>query len=170
MFVLTGILDLYLVYLGRRRSPQDVQEQIINREEARKIIRKHKHQLSQRQSIDATMMGFIIAIKNNNDGDNSQQEEEENEAGGEVVGSPVVAAEHHNSSICDRLSHCFCSCLSSVEFISWALLIGGLFGVASSIFVLRNYMASNVLNAISVHLFFIQACAMFRARLCGTTH
>ena len=36
MFVWTGVLDLYLVYLGRHRSPQDVQEQIINREEARK--------------------------------------------------------------------------------------------------------------------------------------
>ena len=175
LFVWTGALDLYLVYLGRHHSPQDVEEQIINRHEARKLRRKRNQR---QQNNDVTMMGFVISIRNDNDDDDASPQaiEESKEAmNGDVVGIiPAAAAEQHpkSRSIYERLDKAtrqsFRSCPSSVVLVSWALLVGGLFGVASSVFVLHNLIPSDILNAISVHLFFIQACMMYHARLVGT--
>jgi hypothetical protein len=54
-----------------------------------------------------------------------------------------------------------------VLFVAWTLLLGGIFGVASSVVVVKYLLLSNILNAVSVHLFLVQACAMIYARLCS---
>ena len=132
LFIVTALLDLYLIQLGKHRVPHEIDEQLINREQARVRARQHNH--------PATMSGYVIRSSSNHN-DQQQQEEEEEGCG------------------------CACACSYSLAvFVAWVLLLGGVCGVGSSIFVLHNLFISYILNIFSVHLYFIQACLMCYAR------
>ena len=136
LFIVTALLDLYLIQLGQHRVPHEIDEQLINREQARVRARQHNH--------PATMSGYVIrSSSNHNDHHQQQQQEEEEEEG----------------------YGCGCACSYSLAvFVAWVLLLGGVCGVGSSIFVLHNWIISYILNLFSVHLYFIQACLMCYAR------
>ncbi|MGK3755058.1 MAG: hypothetical protein ACI8RD_007367 [Bacillariaceae sp.] len=148
MFVCTALLDFYLIKLGGSSSPE-IEEQIINRERAR--IRARKRTLRN----DGTVMGFVPYM--------SGESEEEEE-----LGCKEVDDDHDNPyNIIVRCFHNFQKSISMVLFVAWTLLLGGIFGVALSVVVVKYLLLSNILNAVSVHLFLVQACAMIYARLCS---
>jgi hypothetical protein len=167
LFVVVGIIDLYLVKLGAIRAPHEVEQQIINRANARVRATTRR----------TTMRGVMITIPED---DKPYDDNNEDIFHHENNPSMVVGEENNNNSIAemDHTVHvwiekmkfwCCCSCRlpSTVVVVAWSSLLAGLFGISSSVLVVHNLITSNILNAISVHLFFIQACAMYYARFSG---
>jgi len=191
LFVVTGIIDLYLVKLGSQRTPHEVEQQIINRVQAR--VRANNNPSSNRRrrttttNTMTTMMGFMIHIPNNDDYPDDDNYDtiyqHENNPGMVVVeenDTTIAEDDHTNHVMIGKIKDwCGCYCCtttttssswslpSTVVLVSWSLLIGGLFGVGSSVLIVHNLITSDILNAISVHLFFIQACTMYYARFSG---
>ena len=158
LFVVVGLIDLYLVKLGTIRAPHEVEQQIINRAHAR---------VRATTSRRTTMRGVMITIPED---DTPYDDNKEDIFHHENNPSMVVGEENNNNIWIDKMKlWCCCSCRlpSTVVVVSWSSLLAGLFGVGSSVLVVHNLITSNILNAISVHLFFIQACAMYYARLSG---
>ena len=158
LFVVVGLIDLYLVKLGTIRAPHEVEQQIINRAHAR---------VRATTSRRTTMRGVMITIPED---EKPYEDTNEDMFHHENNPSMVVGEENNNNIWIDKMKlWCCCSCRlpSTVVVVSWSSLLAGLFGVGSSVLVVHNLITSNILNAISVHLFFIQACAMYYARLSG---
>jgi hypothetical protein len=160
LFILTAIIDLWLVHLGTVANndgntflSEEVQQQIINREQAR--VRAKKMQRDRPVRIESTMMGLPIII--------SQRRTNRNNRNGTTTSAATENT--FSSSITSMLSKYTNQCCTDVVIISWTLLFAGLFGVLSSILVVKHIVVSDIFNLISVHLFFIQACAMVYARL-----
>ena len=189
LFVVTGIIDLYLVKLGSQRTPHEVEQQIINRVQARVRATSNRRQRRRRTTTTntmTTMMGFMINIPNVDDHPDDDNYDtiyhHENNSGMVVVeenDTTIAEDDHTNHVMIEKIKDwCGCYCCtttsssswslpSTVVLVSWSLLIGGVFGVGSSVLIVHNLITSDILNAISVHLFFIQACTMYYARFSG---
>ena len=175
-FVVTALMDLMLVRLGTSSADgilrsEEVQQQIIIREQAR-IRSKTKRQQS-------TMMGMPIKTKVKNDerqqlhvvilpvdNDNDDgYDDGDGDDGSNNDRKRNDIASYFVEQGSEYFGRCNKNCCSMVLVISWTLLLAGLFGVVSSVLVVKHTVVSDVMNLISVHLFFVQACAMVYARL-----
>ena len=151
MFTITALIDFYLVYLVGSRS-DEAQMQIVNRQEAMSRARKR----SSRQ--DGTLMGLPCTPVSMYDIDSEDDDHRD--------------MDHPNRQYCRKFQNLiskFRRSISMVTLVCWALLLGGITGCISAVFVLKHILISDIFNAISVHLFFIQACVMIYARLCASS-
>ena len=133
-----------------------------------------------------TMMGFVITIPNDDhpyDNTDDNIYHHQNNPSLVVVddNTDTIAEEMESTNhvwiktikqwccgcCCTTTSNRRCRFPSTVVLVSWSLIFGGIFCVGASVLVKRNLFLSDILNAISVHLFFIQACAMYYTRFSG---
>jgi hypothetical protein len=151
MFTFTALIDFYLVYLAGSRS-DEAQMLIVSRQEA--MSRARKRPLRQ----DGTLMGLPctpISIYHIDSEDDDHRD-----------------MDHPNRKCCRKfrkLISKFRRSILMVTLVCWALLLGGITGCISAVFILKHILISDIFNAISVHLFFIQACVMVYARLCASS-
>jgi len=164
LFAISSIMDLYLMFLSGCKS-DEAAEILINREQARIRAQQRRKRLPRQ---DANMMGLHFN-NNNNDkrkNDNGQHQHHHHHH------HQHQNQNHHRQSLtsfvlqkgsrigCDgTLSSC-----SIVAVICWLLLVGGLFGVASAILIVKHTWTGLACNLISVHLYLVQAIAMVIAR------
>ena len=169
MFVITAVLDFYFVTSAL--SNEEIEEQIINRQQARVRAQKRNP-----RSNRGTFMGFspsVMPTAGNSALDNNNNNDDDDDNNHNNDGNKNLHNCCYNNNI--KIIEFFCSIRRLVSIsastmvlvICWALLLGGAFGIASSVFVVKRLLLSDIFNAVSVHLFFIQACAMIHARLCS---
>ncbi|OEU12669.1 hypothetical protein FRACYDRAFT_243926 [Fragilariopsis cylindrus CCMP1102] len=117
MFNITALIDFYLVYLVGSRS-DEAQMQIVNRQEAMSRARKR----SSRQ--DGTLMGLPCTPVSMYDIDSEDDDHRD--------------MDHPNRQYCRKfrkLISKFRGSISMVTLVCWALLLGGITGCISAVFI-----------------------------------